>query len=867
MRDKPTRFKIFIQYSLIGLIVAVIGTYVRLYPLYNFTSTDISEKTTLLILSQVRSKIASQVQQQQPLASPQEKALLTKKLFDEVIREEGQNLRKAIDAASLEIQKNSDAAAQRPYLLASDSFYYYKLTQNIETKGAISDTVKGSKYLNKLMLAPKGHWEPLNLHPYIGYFVYKTQKIFNPSVDMMQAVSFTPLIIAALCLIPFLFICYKLHCQPLVSFISALFFFLAPIFVKRSTFGWYDNDPYSTLFPLCILACFFQGLTYLKKSPPLKGLPLSAKADRTNTGSYPVPRRKVFGAATFTALFMLLYSLFWQGWVFLFAVIFISSVLIIIHNLLFGRFLYDIKKLWQYLLGICLGGFLLISIVFGINEFFVLFVEGWKALKNFMAPQLSLWPDIYISVSELHKGSLSYIIEHTGGIFFFCVALIGWLRYIFRQKRPDQRDVLYETIVIGVFFVMSFMITLGAQRFVLLCLIPLSLMFALGVQFLAQTLFSLSHKKFQYKGKIERTVNAIIITLFLLGSAIPYIRIQNSIQSLLNPIYNDTWHKILTTIREKTPSNSIINTWWPPGHFIKATAHRAVTFDGATINFPQAYWMANVFLSESETEALGLIRMLNNSGNDAADYLHKELGLPLSISVQALKEITRKSRNEARTLLQKGFDSSTATHILSLTHSKPPPSYCLVYKEFVDANLQLGFFGKWNFRSIEEINKNPQLLKKVPSANSKEYVDFIWNLVGGPFKYSSPLGLISENENKLLFDGNVTIDKTTKACRVLSDKYGKGTPQNIFYMENGLFTEKTFPEANLPFSVVLYRQEKNYNIILLDERLAKSLLIRLYFFEGQGLRYFKLFDEESDLTGRNKIYVYEIDWDKFIQEL
>ena len=37
------------------------------------------------------------------------------------------------------------------------------------------------------------------------------------------------------------------------------------------------------------------------------------------------------------------------------------------------------------------------------------------------------------------------------------------------------------------------------------------------------------------------------------------------------------------------PENSIITTWWPPGHFIKSMAQRRVTFDGATINFPQAY--------------------------------------------------------------------------------------------------------------------------------------------------------------------------------------------------------------------------------------------------------------------------------------
>ncbi len=850
---------LFSKYFLIGLSVACIGTYVRLYPLLNFTSNDISEKATLLILNNVRLKIAQQVEMNYSQLPPKEKSLLAKKFFDDLIRKDGQQLRETIDNAALNIQKNSPDAPHHPYLLASDSFYYYELTENIVSTGKIGEKVKGSKYLNPLMLAPKGHWEPFTLHPYIGFYLYKIQQIFNPQVDLMYAISFTPLLISVLSLIPFLVLCRRLNCQPTIAFISSLFYTLAPIFVKRSTFGWYDNDPYSTLFPLCILAALFQGLSVLKTE---KELSITQKKFHPKQGkNKTISISQLLVPAVATSLFIMLYALFWQGWVFIFAVIFGASLLIIMMNIFFRQKLYDTKRLIQFLLASCLGGFLCVSIIFGANEFFVLFAEGFKALKNFMAPQLSLWPDIYISVSELHKADLTYIVTNIGGPIFFCLALIGLLTPFFKLTSLTKEKRLYETIIISVFFLFSLFITFGAQRFVMLCLVPASLLFAIGAQYLFDKISLLIKNKLSAKKKALQAARISLICVFLLLGIVPYYRITHSIKSLLNLIYNDTWDTVLKEIKEKTPANSIINTWWPPGHFIKATANRAVTFDGATINFPQAYWMANVFLSDTEEEALGLLRMLNNSGNDAADFLHNQLKIPLSVSVQMLKEITSKSKEEARELLNKAFNDTQKTeHLLSLTHATPPPSYCLIYKEFVDANLQLGFFGKWNFRSIEKINANPRLMKKVPPKNSKEYVDFIWNLVGGPFKYSSPLTLINQKDNQLFFQNNITVDLNTMNCVIDSEKYGRGIPQNIFYLDGETVKEKVFPTAKLPYSVVFYNREKSYNVILLDDQLARSLLVRLYFFEGKGLKHFHPFSKKSDLTGRTKIYVYKIDW-------
>jgi len=347
---------------------------------------------------------------------------------------------------------------------------------------------------------------------------------------------------------------------------------------------------------------------------------------------------------------------------------------------------------------------------------------------------------------------------------------------------------------------------------------------------------------------------------------LPISYIHKNLRGLLNPIYNEVWDKTLIKIRDNTPKESIINTWWPPGHFIKAIAERRVTFDGATINVPQAYWMANVFLSQSEEEALGILRMLNNSANKAAEYL-QSLNIDLSDAIPMLKEITKMDRTRAEITLNTLLgNKSQVKQVLELTHKTPPPSYLLLYNEFVDNNIQLKFIGNWNFKAIESINKNKSLLKEVPHHNSPQYIQFLWKLAGGQFRYSAPLPQVGQYESFALFQDNIKIDLNSKNAYIQSQTFGKGIPYSVFYLEGNEIKEKVLDNSSLTFSIVLVRNDRNYTCMLMDRPLANSLLIKLYLFDGIGQKYFKLFSKETDLTKRTEIEVFEIDWKKFEED-
>ncbi len=836
---------LFLKYIFIYFIAISIGLYFRLYPLRQHLPEDISEKATVFVLSQLKAKITQQVNNTNPKRTPAEKKTLIQKRLNTLLRQQNRDFHQTIQRVAKDMAKSEPSQSSKPYLLASDSFYYYNLTENIERTGKISDTVKGSKYLNTLMLAPVGHMEPFNLHPYVGDFIFRTLKLFNPDISLMYAVSFTPLIITAMALIPFLLICALFKFHPVISLTSSIFFLLSPIFIKRSAFGWYDNDPYNTLFPLIILCLFFYGLKY------------SFEKD-TKTHLLEGPSKTYF-IAGLAALSMTLYTFFWQGWMLVFTVLFLSALIILMENHSLAKNKINTKTFLTYFSIILGGSFITISLTFGPQEFFTLFAEGWHSLKNFLAPQLTPWPDLYISVSELHSASLSFIITLTGGKIFFIIALLGIFFSFIHQRKTG--------ITLSVFLAVALIITQGAQRFAMLCLIPLSLLFPFGLQGIYNILIKIlskasSKNKFPFCLIPKIPKSSILTSILILSISILPIRFMHTaIASLLNPLFNTTWEKTLLNIDKNTPPNSIINTWWPPGHFIKAIAHRRVTFDGASINYPQAYWISNFFLSQTEEEALGILRMLNNSANQATEYLHEELGLPLSTSILILKKIIQHDKTTARVLLNQILKKKEYIDpLLKLTHATPPPSYCLVYKEFVENNLQLKFIGGWNFKEIEAINKNPERLAAVPKRNSQEYIDFLWNLAGGPYKYSGPLAQINRKENTLLFKNNITVDLDKMACKIDSPKYGQGIPTSLFYLKDNTIIEKKLPNATLAYSVILYQKNNTYHTVLADQPLANSLLMKLYFFQGKSLKHFKLFSNESDLTKRTKILVFKVNW-------
>jgi asparagine N-glycosylation enzyme membrane subunit Stt3 len=841
-----------ITYTLIFLISASIGVYFRLYPLRTYTPQDASEKATLFVLAQLRQSVIAQVESKHPELSPTEKEILVNHEFNQMLHKERNNVRKTIAKAARSLEAASLEERPYPYLLAADSYYFYDLTEKVIENGSIGEKFEGSKFYHPEMLAPSGYWQPINLHPYIGAAVYRFMQIFDKNIDLMYAVSFTPLIITILTIVVFLIALAVLGCRPLFAFTGAVFFLLAPIYLKRSMFAWYDNDTYTALFAFAILAIIFHAFKLISRS----------ESDKTFILKQPL----ILGLSA--ALLSLLYAFFWEGWVFLFGVLILSSILTIPALIILKRTKNIVINHFSLFLIFFVAIVVFIATAFGFKDFAVIFGERAGALKAFLAPKLSLWPDLFFTVGELQKSPISEIAVLAGGLFFVVIAIFGTVILLIKGIKKEKDIPLSTPIVLSILLATTLYLSIGAQRFTLLLLIPLALAFPLGLQMIFDFSLTVLNKFNTRKNQIyDRISRILLILLTVLTILIPIVHTQKTIETLPNNIYNDVWNNALIKIKERTPPNSIINTWWPPGHFIKAIADRRVTFDGATISTPQAYWMAQFFLTSDELTAVGILRMLNNSGNDAADFLTKKIGLPLSASVEILKIAVRLNPLQAA-LFYSTFlkDKAHVQELIKLTHSFPPPSYCMIYNEFVEGNVQLGLLGRWNFKKVEELNTQPEKLKQLPAPKSKEYLDFLWELVGGQLRYSGPLAELSRRGDEIIFPENIIFDQKEKTVIVNSAKYGKGRPSTIIYADNGNVIEKKQSLSNLSYSAVIIQKDQKMICLLMDNELARSMLTRLYYFEAKGLQFIKPFISESDMTNRTEIKVFEVDWNKLYSQ-
>ena len=131
-------------------------------------------------------------------------------------------------------------------------------------------------------------------------------------------------------------------------------------------------------------------------------------------------------------------------------------------------------------------------------------------------------------------------------------------------------------------------------------------------------------------------------------------------------------------------------------------------------------------------------------------------------------------------------------------------------------------------------------------------------------QFSSALASGHEKEGTVFFDNGFAynIEK-----RIIRSNTGV-VPRSLFVLIGDDFTEMVYPNANSPFSALVIKEETEedeegkkqvrYKCILLDRELATSMLARLYFFNGKGLKHFASFIDSEE--GNNYIRVFNIIW-------
>ncbi|MCB9358463.1 hypothetical protein H6503_00895 [Candidatus Woesearchaeota archaeon] len=633
----------------------------------------------------LQNQIVNQINTQNPNLPSQQKQLLAEQQLQQILKNDKDAIDEQIKVLSSQYK---DAISYqyngKRYIFLGDidSYFWLRFARNIVDHGNICDEIKNGVCYDNLANAPLGRPDVPNIHPYMIATTYKVAQFFGQDIPLMHAAMITPTIVAIFVVIAAFFVGLLLVGK-LGGVITALLISSNVMYVQRSLGS--DNDIYTLLFPLIILAFLFWGI--------------NAKSIK----------QKIAGAAL-SGLFVGFFKFAWEhGWWNIFVMILYSFIIylgfvavqqIFIHKnikavLQNKNFKMTVMILVVFYVAGLVGYMMVGSITNAGVEGYVDAPLGPLQFAKFQkaAVNMNMWPNVITTVAEFNPLALSRIPQQ-----LFPSAYFGNISQLDADKKANMLNYLFLLGIIGILLVMSEAIqTKSRNKWILPISAIIALVFALP-RMMQQVpvfmyLFLLGVVSFSYlafiifrkikidEDKQHHIFTGIILTLWFLATlyattkgvrfaliVVPSISIAigccieliykkvielfsdsyegKSILSikavliiilLLIPVgaamdsykvsesfipnYNAAWDTALGNIKDNSQEDAIVNSWWDFGHWFKYRTERGVTLDGATQNGPQLHWLGKLLMTDDEKVSRGILRMLDCGANTAFDIV------------------------------------------------------------------------------------------------------------------------------------------------------------------------------------------------------------------------------------------------------
>ncbi len=312
----------------------------------------------------------------------------------------------------------------------------------------------------------------------------------------------------------------------------------------------------------------------------------------------------------------------------------------------------------------------------------VLFFAAWLGMILLMLPRRD-WQSWHFML--LIGGNLLYRYLLTqSGVDPFSLALLllipltmGVGAYLADRSRPVEDQGAGFTIIL--WFLGGLVVAHQGNRFLLLLAPPMGVLFGVAVGRLYDWL-----DRQEWARPLPLRAIAIAALAATVWSPVQQAR---AMASSYIPQINDTWHGALERLRDETPPEAVINSWWDYGYFIKYFADRRVLADGGTLRTRVHHWTALALMSPSAEESFGILRMLNCGsaaypepegalgafGRLLASGVSQERAYAAVLALASMDEV-----EAARHLGAMGLSDPQVADVMMATHCRPAPAFLLV---------------------------------------------------------------------------------------------------------------------------------------------------------------------------------------------
>ncbi len=739
-----------------------------------------------------------------------------------------------------------------PYFSEMDSYYNYRMTQDYINHGYLGDTIQNGTQWDLHSYYPLGRSaEYPPLIAIITAFVYKLANSFANVPLNAVAIWIAPFI-ASLAVIPaYLFV--RRLTNDYGGITAGLLVGLAPFYFSHTFAGFFDTDQFNMLFPILVIGFFIVGIL--------------AKNIKT---------RSIYVSLSVISLFI--YSMAWEDWWYVFYLLIGTGVL----YLLISKYLFKmetIKPFKEYpdktkwlldqpvlfsLIVFAVASFLLIGIFMGFSEFTGVISGLSQATQLQSTVQGTSYPNIFITVGEMHAPTWGDLIDGVGGYLplilgILVVPLLLWklkpednggkkeVKAPKRKSKPrrrvkrtktnggevktekiktvidpklmeTKRNYLLYAILFSIWLIgLGYLVTKGA-RFIEQFSAPIALGTGLFIGLIVP----------YFKKHIKDARYAALVVLVIIAF-VAYAPVSNAYafsSSKVVPGTDDSMYNSMLWIKNNTPQDTVLTSWWDFGHLFTAVADRPVTFDGGSQNTPRAYWVGRALTTSDENLSAGILRMLTSSGDQGIsameNYTHNT-----DKSAEILNKILPVNKQTAQTILtsQYSLTPQQAQNVLQYTHpDKPAPHELILSADMIMKAGVWSYFGNWNFQ----------------------------NGTGQGYLYSAAQGAASQINGTTVIQGQngivAQINGTQLTAGFLYNQNNQTqliAPHKLIFIQNNQILMNQLVSNQSSISIIILKDNNSYLMVAMSKEFEDSIFTRLYFMNGAGLSRFKLAHVEA----------------------
>lgn len=816
-----------------------INLYFRSFPI---TFPQLKTQARQFVEQQIQNAAVQEIMQKFPQFNPIAKDQLVKSRIAEYKRANKVSTKLQVQAIYMKMKDRFQDTNGQTFLFELDCWHWGRYVENILKYGRPGDEVIAGAQWDAYMLAPLGsylHWD--NFLFYFSAYLYKVFAIFNP-VPLFTFLFYMPLLLSLALLSCVFFFSYR-YGKLIGAITATMLLGLSPIFLARSCAGWFKRDPLTQLFPLLTIWFYLLSL---------------------DAGS--LRKKNIYNciAAFWVGIFCFTWTFWWYAPALVVLYEIVSVGVLFIRKVVSKAAIVDDVKKRCFSLGIFLGFSLMWVLIFcGVEPLKDLYKQITLAVILNKPLMASIWPNVYSTVGELRKFNWNESSTAFGSplIAIASVCAAGWVfvrAFIGGKLKGTERE---SAVMLAVWtLVMLFAATRGV-RFVIFLLVPLGI--CLG--WVLNDLFDYCRSRKIRGGMV------LVLACFVAINSI-FIAKGNNAARMLYPLMNKTWYEVLTIIKDRTEKDTIINSWWDYGDWFKVAAKRRVIFDGQSQDTPQAHWMAAALLSGDEEKATRILRMLNNGGNKTFEIINSYIKDPLEAVLVLDSVLTLKPDEVERKLLERLPVPAVQT-VMKMLFMNAGRAAFIVDATMVPKMGAISYLGNWDFAKVyiaqnfKDKEKSQIIDYLVSLGKDRDEMDRIYQeaylisdkagfetWLSRNLMFYTALSSGVEKEGVVYFDNGFMYNLKDQTFRSNSGQ----VPRSFFILQGDDMIEIPCDKPNVPASAVIARVKDTYKCILLDRELGKSLFVRLYFFNGQGLKHFIPFIDADE--GNNYIRVFFISW-------